>query len=209
MERGKKFEAKVEKLLSGLQARYDTLVQVSPQFPVQLTSGRKVVIDFKLTVEFPHEVQSYYFELQSRNKHDHALSDKVEAIRRDTPLSTFTFVHETPLEESVITELVSRNIIPKDWPAMVRFVEGIELLLLQQTSADRIAKGRKAHDKSTESRLKELVSRLANSQTEKDHREFAGSEPTHEQKRLVEDIVEEVARNPDEAIREARRFFGI
>ena len=139
MERGKKFEQKVETLFTKLESRYPNLVSMSPQFPVQLNSGRKVLIDFKLAIEFPHEFQNYYFELQSRNKHDHALSDKIEAIRRDTALSTFTFVHESELGETVAAELKSRNIIPKDWDALVTFTEGIELQLLQQTSASELS----------------------------------------------------------------------
>jgi len=208
MERGKQFELKVEALFSDLESRYPKLVKVIPQFPVELKSGRKVLIDFKLAIEFPHEYQNYYFELQSRNKHDHALSDKVEAIRRDTALSTFSFVHEAELGKAVAAELKSRNIIPKDWMALQSFVEGIELQLLQQTSAQRIAKGREAHDAESESRLQYLVKRLAETKGNKPTREFCGGEPTTEEKQLVEDIVQEALKNPDAAIREARKLFG-
>lgn len=208
MERGKTFEQKVETLFTDLESRYPELVKVHPQFPVALKSGRKVFIDFKLAVEFPHEFQNYYFELQSRNKHDHALSDKVEAIRRDTALSTFSFVHESKLGETVAAELQSRNIISKDWDALVQFTEGVELQLLQQTSAQRIAEGREAHDTESESRLQYLVKRLAAVKGRKHTREMTGSKPTLEEQEIVEDIVKEALRNPDEAIRAARKFFG-
>lgn len=208
MERGKKFEQKVGSLFSDLEARYPQWVKVFPQFPVELKSGRKVFIDFKLAIEFPHEFQNYYFELQSRNIYDHALADKVEAIRRDTALTTFSFVHETELGESVAAELKSRNIIPKDWSSLKSFVEGIELQLLQQASAQRIAQGREAHDAESGSRLQHLVKKLAETQGKKHTREVRGGKPSSEEKEIVEDIVKEALRNPDEAIRQARKFFG-
>lgn len=206
MSRGKDFEEKVGKLFLNLQSQYPNEVGVFPQFEVTLNSGRKVQIDYKITIEFPHEIQSYYFELQSRNKHDHALSDKVEAIRRDTPLSTFSFVHESPLESSVSQELKARNILPKDWNGIVAFVEGIELQLLQQRSAARVVKGLDAHDDASENRLKELVARLGELQ-DKPYREVASSEPDAAQQQVIEEIIEEVKRDPGAAIRQARRFL--
>ena len=176
MDRGEAFEAKVGRLFESLRVRYPTHVKVTPQFPTELASGRRTYIDVRVTVDYPHEEQSYYFELQSRDKYRHELADKIESIRRDTPLSTFSFVHESPISPAVAAELEARNIVAYDLNGLVRFVEGIELQLLQLVSADRTAEGLAAHDEASRDRLTELVERLASSGAVKKIRHF-GSAP--------------------------------
>lgn len=209
MERGKRFEERVGNLLESLRTKYPRQVKVAHQHPASLSSGRKVLIDFQVMVDFPHERQAYYFELQSRNRHSHELADKVEAIRRDTRLSTFSFVHEAPLSGAVANELAARNIVAYDWNALVRFIEGIELQLLNLESAAREAKGQPAHDARSKSRLIELVERLGASEEEKNVRHFMGSGLSDRKRGAMEEIAKEVARDPGGALRQARRFFGL
>lgn len=204
MNRGKKFEQKVGNLFEDLRRRYPEQVEVDPQFLVTLASGRQVLIDFRIAVDFAHERQAYYFELQSRERHSHELSDKVEAIRRDTRLSTFSFVHEAPLSATVASELKARNIITYDWSGLVRFTEGVELQLLQLASAKLTARGLAPQDLVSRNRLIELVKKLAESQSES--RELRPP-PSAPRNGLVDEIVKEVAKDPAEAIRLARRFL--
>ena len=113
-DRGSQLERHVADRLFALRDKLGDKVTITPQHPVELASGRKAVIDFRLTVRFAHETQNYYVEVQSRAKHDHELVDKIEAIRRDTQLKTFRFVHDTPLEGAIARELESRGVISYD-----------------------------------------------------------------------------------------------
>jgi hypothetical protein len=203
MNRGSKFEQKVGSALKRLCTQYPKYLEVFPQFPVKLSSGRRADIDFKLLVRFAHENQSYYFELQSRNKHDHALTDKIEAVRRDTTLSTFSFVHESPLEASVAKELASRNVVIYDWKGFCNFLSGVELQVLQLRRAREESRGRVP---SGRSRLRVLVNQLVDNERTKQTREIRRPESNSREGELAKEILAEVARGSAGAIRQVQKF---
>lgn len=207
MGRGYAFENRVGEMLTGLRDRYPAAIEVERQFPMELRSGREVRIDFRLSVDFPHERQHYYLELQSREKADHALADKIESVRRDTPASTFSFVHEAPIQESVASELKSRNIVAYDLAGFARLIDGIEVQLLQSKVANQ-SLARQPRDNAAENRLETLVSRLNDLQGKKKERHMLPKPMSSDERGLVDEIVDQVKKNPDAAIRAAKKHFG-
>ena len=160
-ERGSKLELIVGERLATLRAKLDNQVEIAPQHPVTLASGRKVIIDFRLQIRFSHETQNYYIEVQSRKKHDHELIDKIEAIRRDTPLKTFRFVHDTRLEDAIAKEFESRGVICYDLIGLDAFLKGIEVSL---TAVNRLNEQVKRGDRSVNSELRSLVQNIGDNE---------------------------------------------
>ena len=173
-----------------------------PQYPVTLASGRRALIDFRLTIHFSHETKNYYIEVQSRRKHDHELIDKIEAVRRDTELKTFRFIHDTPLEESVANELKSRGVICYDLEGLDKFLGGIELNL---TAVARLQEQVDRGDKSVDAELRALVHEIASAEKDIAHVRPAAS-PRRD--KLIKDAVELASRNPGAAIRVLKDLFG-
>jgi hypothetical protein len=201
-DRGSRLERLVVDKLFELRAKLDDCVQVVPQHPVVLTSGRKSIIDFRLTIHFSHETQNYYIEVQSRRKHDHELIDKIEAVRRDTQLKTFRFVHDTELEESVANELQARGVICYDLPGFDTFLKGIELNL---TAVARLQAQVERGDTSVDQELKELVKEIATAD-----KDIAHMNPVHnpERDKKVRKALELAAQNPEALTRLIKNFLN-
>lgn len=201
-KRGSTLEQVIAGRMAELAAKFQREVEVAPQHRVLLTSGRKTIIDFRLQVEFAHEVQNYYIEVQSRDKHDHELMDKIEAVRRDTALKTFRFVHDTPIEQAVAKELRSRGVICYDLAGFDTFLKGIELNL---AAVNRLQEQASGKDGSVDTKLKALVDEIANVDKDIAH---INRVPNPRKDRLVEDAIELAARNPDAVVRMIKGFFG-
>lgn len=199
-ERGSKLEQLVAERLAALRAKLDDQVVIAPQHPVVLASGRKAVIDFRLTIRFSHETQNYYVEVQSRKKHDHELMDKIEAVRRDTQLKTFRFVHDTPLEDSVAKELEARGVISYDLAGLDTFLGGIEVNL---TAVARLQEQVNRGDPSVDEELKALVKDIASA--DKDIAHFDRS-PNPRRDQLVEKAIDLAKKHP-EAVKRAISGF--
>jgi hypothetical protein len=190
-DRGSALERVVAEHLEALHAKLGELVEIVPQHSVTLGSGRKAIVDFRLTVHFSHEIQNYYIEVQSRRKHDHDLIDKIEAVRRDTQLKTFRFVHDTPLEASVAKELKSRGVICYDLNGFDMFLKGLELNL---SAVVRLQEQVDRGDSSVADRLKSLVTDIAAADKDIAHMlPVANSE----RDRLVKDAIKIAINNPD------------
>jgi hypothetical protein len=201
---GKEFERAIGEKLADLRSRYEDLVALTSQYRVPMTSSRVAIIDFRLEVKFAHEQQNYYFELQSRKKHGHELADKIDAVRRDTALKTFSFLHELPVEESVLSELRARGVVVYDLPAFSRFIDGLDLQLgsVRQNTARAIGAGHDTPEERT--RLEELARKLQGTEPMVRHLGPSGSSQKEE---VVREIIETVIKNPDEALRFLKRFL--
>jgi hypothetical protein len=197
-ERGSKLEQHVAERLAALRAKLDDQVEIAPQHPVILASGRKAIIDFRLLIRFSHETQNYYIEVQSRKKHDHELMDKIEAVRRDTQLKTFRFIHDTPLEEAVAKEFQSRGVICYDLIGFDTFLKGIEVNL---TAVNRLQQQVERGDRSVDAELKSLVEEIASAD-----KDIAHALPAHNPRReqLVNEAIDLAKNNPDAV----RRIVG-
>ncbi|MBL9001502.1 MAG: hypothetical protein JNK25_10245 [Phycisphaerae bacterium] len=154
-----------------------------------------------MTIRFSHETQNYYIEVQSRKKHDHELIDKIEAVRRDTQLKTFRFIHDTPLEDSVAKELDARGVISYDLAGLDTFLGCIEVNL---TAVARLQEQVNRGDPSVDEELKALVKDIASADKDIAH---MNPSPNSRRDQLVEKAIDLAKKNPEAVKRVISSFL--
>jgi hypothetical protein len=124
-KRGRSFEDRVWALLSDAQEAYPGVITAVRQYVLTLDAGREVRPDFRLESRMPHAIDVWLVECQSRDRSDHALADKIAAMRAGSSHNRFIVVHEAPIAAAVRATYDSQGTNVYDFDAFSAFVAAL------------------------------------------------------------------------------------
>lgn len=108
-DKGKVFEAEVERLLRPLESRYPKRVKVAAQVEIPLNDGRSKSVDFTVDYRLASSNHQVAVECQDRESWSTRILDKILVIRNHSSRNRFWFVYR----EAAFLTVKARRLLDK------------------------------------------------------------------------------------------------
>lgn len=129
INRGLNFEVKLHDLLCKFTEDYSDRVDLRWKPNIELESNELFQPDFELIVNLGADRRTYFIECQDRNRYHKDLLHKLAYVRGKQKVTTFLFVHATPISKQLTTTMTSQGITVLSFERLGEYVKELRATL--------------------------------------------------------------------------------